>query len=114
VTTPETKRKDACPHCGKPTGLTTWDLLPSRDNKRFLVCKACGGHYDLTNGNKMMSILSGMVGMAVAMAGPFQWILKAGHASKGSIAAGIAVAALSIGVFSITAARLGLQLEIKR
>jgi hypothetical protein len=94
--------------------MTIWDLLPSRDNKRFLVCKACGGHYDLTNGNRMMSILSGMIGMALAMAGPFQWILKAGHASKGSIAAGIAVAALAIGLFSITAARLGLQLEIKR
>jgi hypothetical protein len=94
--------------------MTFWDLLPSRDNKRFLVCKACGGHYDLTNGNKMMSILAGMIGLAVAMAGPFQWIVNAGHASKGSIAAGIAVAGLSIGAFSIAAARLGLQLEIKR
>jgi hypothetical protein len=115
VTIQETKRpKDACPHCGKPVGLSNWNLLPSRENNRFLVCKACGGHYDLTNGNKMMSILFGMVGMAAAMAGPFQWIVKAGHASKGSIAAGIAVAMLSIGVFSITAARLGLQLEAKR
>jgi hypothetical protein len=115
VTTPETKpARDACPHCGKPVGLTVWDLLPSRDNKRFLVCKACGGRYDLTNGCKMLSILSGMVGMALAMAFPFQWILKAGHASKGSIAAGIVVAALSIGLASITAARLGLELETKR
>ena len=96
MTTTETKRKDACPHCGKQTGLTTWDLLPSRDNKRFLVCKACGGHYDLTNGNKMMSIIAGMVGMAVAMAGPFQWIVSAGHASKGSIAAGIAVVIVAV------------------
>jgi hypothetical protein len=113
VTTPETRPKDACPHCGKSVGLTVWNLLPSRDNSRFLVCRSCGGHFDLTNGCKMMSILSGMLGMALAMAFPFQWIVKAGHASKGSIAAGIAIAGLSIGVASITAARLGLQLEAK-
>ena len=114
VTTSETKRRDACPHCGKSVGLSNWDLLPSRDNNKFFVCKACGGRYALTNGCRMMSILCGMVGMALAMAFPFQWILKAGHASKGSIAAGIAVAALSIGLASITAARLGLELEAKR
>jgi hypothetical protein len=114
VTTPETKPKDACPHCGKSVGLSVWSLVPSRDNNRFLVCKACGGHYDLTNGCKMMSILAGMLGMAMAMAGPFQWLLRAGHASKGSIAAGIVVAGLSIGLASISAARLGLQLETKR
>jgi predicted RNA-binding Zn-ribbon protein involved in translation (DUF1610 family) len=121
VTTPETtpaeaakKDRDACPHCGKPVGLSIWNLLPSRDNNRFFVCQACGGRYDLTNGCKMMSILAGMVGMALAMAFPFQWLLRAGHASKGSIAAGIVVAGLSIGLASITAARLGLQLETKR
>ena len=42
----------------------------------------------------MMSILSGMLGMARAMAFPFQWIVQAGHASKGSIATGILVAGL--------------------
>ena len=86
---PETTRaKDACPHCGKSVGLTIWNLLPSRENNRFLVCKACGGHYDLSNGCRMTSILGGMVGMALGMVFPFQWIVKAGHASKGSIAAG--------------------------
>ena len=75
-----------------------WNLLPSRENNRFLVCKACGGHYDLSNNCRMTSILGGMVGMALGMAFPFQWIVKAGHASKGSIVLGIAVAALSIGV----------------
>lgn len=114
MTTPETKPKDACPHCGKSVGLTIWNLLPSRENNRFLVCQACGGRYDLTNGCKMMSILAGMLGMALAMAFPFQWIVTAGHASKGSIATGILVAGLSIGVASIGAARLGLQLETKR
>ena len=109
-----THAKDACPHCGKSVGLSFWDLLPSRENNRFLVCKACGGHYDLSNNCRMTSILGGMVGMALGMAFPFQWIVRAGHASKGSIALGIAVAALSIGVAATTAARLTLALEKKR
>ena len=62
----------------------------------------------------MTSILGGMAGMALGMAFPFQWIVKAGHALKGSLVLGIAVAALSIGFASITAARLTLSLEAKR
>lgn len=114
MTTPETRPRDACRHCGKSIGLTVWNLRPSRDNNRFFVCRSRGGHFDLPNGCKMMSILSGMLGMALAMTFPCQWIVKAGHASKGSIAAGIAVAGLAIGLASITAARLGLQLEARR
>jgi hypothetical protein len=109
-----THAKDACPHCGKSVGLSFWDLLPSRENNRVLVCKACGGHYDLSNNCRMTSILGGMVGMALGMAFPFQWIVRAGHASKGSIALGIAAAALSIGVAATSAARLTLALEAKR
>ncbi len=109
-----TRAKDACPHCGKSVGLSFWDLLPSRENNRVLTCKACGGHYDLSNNCRMTSILGGMVGMALGMAFPFQWILRAGHASKLSIVAGIAVAAMSIGVATTTAARLTLALEAKR
>jgi hypothetical protein len=111
--TTTTRARDACPHCGRPAGLSFWNLLPSRDNNRFLVCKACSGHYDLTNGCKMKSILSGMVGMALAMMFPFQWIVRAGHASKGSVAAGVAVAALSIFLASAGVARLTLELETK-
>jgi len=109
-----TPAKDACPHCGKSVGLTFWNLLPSRENNRFLVCKACGGHYDLSNGCRMTSILGGMVGMALAMAFPFQWIIKAGHASKGSVVAGIALAAVSIALASVAGARLTLALEARR
>ena len=109
-----TRAKDACPHCGKSVGLSGWDLLPSRDNNRVLTCKACGGHFDLSNACRMTSIISGMVGMALAMAFPFQWIVRAGHGSKGAIVVGIAVAALSIGVATTTGARLTLQLEPKR
>jgi hypothetical protein len=109
-----TRAKDACPHCGKSVGLSWWNLLPSRENNRILVCKACGGHFDLANGCKMTSIIGGMAGMALGMAFPFQWIVRAGHASKGSIVLGIAAAALLIGLASTTAARLTLALEAKR
>jgi hypothetical protein len=115
MTNPETTRaKDACPHCGKPVGLSWWNLLPSRENNRVLICKACGGRFDLSNACKMTSILGGMVGMALAMSFPFQWIVRAGHGSKGSVVVGIAVAALSIGFAATTGARLTLQLEPKR
>jgi hypothetical protein len=115
MTTSETTRvRDACPHCGRSVGLSFWNLLPSRENNRVLTCKACGGHFDLSNGCKMTSIIGGMLGMALAMAFPFQWIVRAGHGTKLSIAAGIAVAALSIGFVSTTAARLTLALEAKR
>lgn len=106
--------KDACPHCRRSVGLPWWKLLPSRDNKRVLICKACGGHFDLSNACKMASIVGGMLGMVLAMLFPFQWIVNAGHASKASFAAGIVVAALGIGLGATTGARLTLQLEAKR
>jgi hypothetical protein len=94
-------------------GLSWWNLLPSRDNDRVLVCKACGGNFDLSNACKMTSILGGMAGMALAMSFPFQWIVRAGHGSKGSIVSGIVVAALAIGFGATTGARVTLQLERK-
>jgi hypothetical protein len=90
-----------------------WDLLPSRDNKKFFVCKACGGHYQLSNGTKMASVMGGMVGMAVGMFFPFQWIATAGHGSKLSIVEGVVAAALTLGLASTGAARVALQLEAK-
>jgi uncharacterized protein (DUF983 family) len=106
-------RKDACPRCGKPVGLTFWNLLPSRERDRVLTCKACGGHYDLTNASKMASVLSGMAGMAVGMLFPFQWIVRAGHGSRLFVFAGIAVAAMCVGVAAAAGARLMLGLESK-
>jgi hypothetical protein len=115
MTSPATTRaKDACPHCGKSVGLDWWQLLPSRDNNRVLTCRACGGHFDLSNACKMASIVGGMLGLAFAMFFPFKWIVGAGHGSKLSIVEGIAVAALVIGLAATTVARLTLQLEPKR
>jgi hypothetical protein len=110
---PATRRKDACPHCGRSVGLPWWKLLPSRERNRVLTCSACGGHFDLTNGCKMASVMSGMVGMALAMAFPFQWIIKAGHASKASLLAGMAAAVIVVGLAVTAAARLTLSLEAK-
>ena len=114
VTSPATTpSKDSCPHCGRTAGLDWWSLLPSRDNNRVLTCRSCGGHFDLANNCKMASIVGGMLGMAVGMFLPFQWIVRAGHGSKFSVLEGIVAAALTIGLASTTAARLTLRLEAK-
>jgi hypothetical protein len=114
MTNPSTRPKDACPHCGRPVNLAWWSLLPSLDNKKFLICAACSGQFELANGTKMASVMAGMVGMMLGMFFPFQWIARAGHGSKLSIIEGIAVAALVVGFSSTTAARLTLQLEPKK
>jgi hypothetical protein len=105
--------KDSCPHCGKSVGLSGWTLLPSRDNKRVLTCKACGGHFDLSNACKMASMLGGMVGMAVAVAFPFAWITRAGHGSKLFLLAGALVVALGFCAASVGFARATLGLEAR-
>ena len=68
----------------------------------------------LSNACKMASVAGGMVGMMVGMFFPFQWIAKAGHGTKLAIFEGIVAAALTLGLASVTAARLALQLEPKR
>jgi hypothetical protein len=90
-----------------------WHLLPSGERNRILVCRSCGGHFDLSNNSKMASVLAGLIGMALAVFFAFQWIVKAGHGSKASIFAGVAVVALVMGLAAIAAARLTLKLEPK-
>jgi hypothetical protein len=116
VTNPATNKhaKDACPHCGRSVGLVWWSLLPSRDNKKFFVCPACGGRFVLSNACKMASVVGVMLGMVVGMFFPFQWIVAAGHGSKLAVIEGIVAAALTVGLVSTTAARLTLGLEPKR
>jgi hypothetical protein len=79
----------------------------------MFACKACGGHYDLSDHSKMASILGALAGMAVGMLLPFQWIVKVGHGSKLSAFVGIGVAAFCVGVGAAIAARLTLRLESK-
>jgi hypothetical protein len=105
--------RDACPRCGKPSGVTFWHLMPSNQRNRTLTCKACGGHYDLSDHSKMASILGALAGMAVGMVFPFQWIVKAGHGSKLSAFSGISVAAVCVGLGAAIAARLALRLVSK-
>jgi hypothetical protein len=112
-TTAGAKPKDSCPHCGKSVGLSNWTLLPSRDNKRVLVCKSCGGHFALSNSCKMASMLGGMVGMAVAVAFPFGWIVGFCHGSKLYLVLGVVVVALGFGLASVGLARMALGLEAR-
>jgi hypothetical protein len=105
--------RDACPHCGRSVGLTLFELLPSNNNKRALVCKACGGKFDLANGSKMAAVVSGMVGMALGTLGPFSWIVKAGNGSKLAVISGILAVGLCILGAAMGAARLTLSLERK-
>jgi hypothetical protein len=113
--TPPTVRnvrsKDSCPHCGNPVGLSGWTLLPSRDNRRVLTCKSCGRHFDLSNRCKMASMFGGMLGMMVAVAGPFGWIVRVGHGSKLYLVSAVIAVALSFGLASVGCARLTLGLE---
>ena len=95
-------------------GFVWWDLLPSRDNKKFFICKSCGGRFELSNACKMASVMGAMLGMVLGMFFPFQWIVRAGHGTKLSIVEGVAVAVLTVGFASTTAARLTLRLEPKR
>jgi hypothetical protein len=107
------KSKDSCPHCDKSVGLSNWTLLPSRDNKRVLACKSCGGHFALSNACKMASMLGGMVGMAVAVAFPFGWIVGVGHGGKLYLVLGVVVVALGFGLASVGMARMALGLEAR-
>ena len=108
-----TKSKDSCPHCGKSVGLSNWTLLPSRDNKRVLACQSCGRHFGLSNSCKMASMLGGMVGMALAVAFPFGWIVAFGHGSKLYLVLGVVVVALGFGLASVGLARMALGLEAR-
>jgi len=110
---PTAQAKDSCPHCGKSVGLSGWTLLPSRNNNRILTCKSCGRHFDLTNSCKMASMLGGMVGMALAVAFPFAWIIRVGHGSKLYLVSGVIAVALGFGLASVGMARLALGLEAR-
>jgi hypothetical protein len=110
----ETSRKrSSCPHCGRPVRLTWSQLLPPRDNKRVLTCESCGGHFDLANSTKMTAVATGMVGMILAMLGPFQWIVKAGGGSRPALFGGLLVSIGIVALAAMTASRLTLNLERK-
>jgi hypothetical protein len=107
------RSKDSCPHCAKPVGLSSWNLVPSSDRRRQLRCRACGGHYDLSDGCKVSSMMGGMVGMGLTVFLLFGRIVAAGHGAKGYIALATAVVLLGFGLASIAAARMTLRLERK-
>jgi hypothetical protein len=61
----------------------------------------------------MAAVMSGMLGLALGMFFPFQWIVAIGHGSKLSLVEGVAVAALTVVLAATTAARITLRLEPK-
>jgi len=110
---PVAPSKDSCPHCGKPVGLSLWNLLPSSDRHRKLTCKACGRHYDLSDGCKISSMMGGMLGMGLTVLLLFGRIVAAGHGSKSYIVAATAVVLLGFCLGAIALARMTLRLERK-
>ena len=110
---PVAPSKDSCPHCGKPVGLSLWNLLPSSDRRRRLKCRACGLQYDLSDGCKISSMMGGMLGMGLTVFLLFGRIVVAGHGSKPYIALASAVVLLGFGLGAIATARMTLRLERK-
>jgi len=110
---PLARAKDSCPHCGKPVGLSLWNLLPSSDRRRKLTCRACGRHYDLSDGCKISSMMGGMLGMGLTVFLLFGRIVVAGHGSKAYVALASAVVLLGFGLGAIAVARMTLRLERK-
>lgn len=93
--------------------MSWWTLLPSRDNHRILTCKACGGHFDLANASKMAGAMGAMLGMALGVMLPFNWIIQAGNGSKMFIVAGVIAVAACLCLGSIALTRITLRLEAR-
>jgi hypothetical protein len=104
--------RNACPHCGQPPGLRWWYLLPTNNRNRALKCDRCGGKYDVSDGSKIASIMGGLLGIGPAILLLGQ-IVKYGHGSAASIAAGTAAAAALFMAGSVVLGRLTLQLVSK-
>jgi hypothetical protein len=108
---PVARSKHSCPHCGKPVGLSLWNLLPSSDRRRTLKCRACGKQYDLSDGCKVSSMMGGMLGMGLTVFLLFGRIVAAGHGSKPYIGLASAVVLFGFGLGAIAVARMTLRLE---
>lgn len=106
------RSRSSCPRCGAPVRLRVWDLLPSSDRRRVLTCPSCHGHYDLSDGCKIASMMAGLIAMGPGIL-VFSRIVRAGHGKGLYVVAGTAVVALAFGVAAIAVARIALRLEAK-
>jgi len=109
VTEQTGRRRDACPHCGKPVALRWRSLLPSNDRNRVLTCAACGRHYDTSDGCKVASIVGGLLGLGPGVL-LFGRIVKVGGHSRAAVIVGTATIMLVFGLASILFARVMLAL----
>ena len=101
------KSRTACPHCGKPSGLRWWYLLPSGNSRRVFTCVSCGGKYDLSDVSKTVAIMGALLGCgpAIYVVGK---IARHGHGQGlwvllGTAAAGVVfiVVTVLIGSFAV-------------
>jgi hypothetical protein len=105
--------RDACPHCGKSTGLRWWHLLPSGNRHRRIRCGSCQGYFDVADKSRMASILGGMAGMALALFFLFAPIVKAGGGSRLAALEGTVAVVVLFGVGSVLLGWLTLRLVPK-
>jgi len=105
--------RDTCPHCGKPTGLRFWHLLPSGNRQRRIRCRSCPGYFDVADNSRIASILGGLAGMAPALFFLFGPIVKAGGGSRFAVLEGTAAVALAFSAGSVLFGWLTLRLVPK-
>ena len=109
---PTERHRSSCPRCGARVHLRLRDLFPSGDRHRVLKCSACGGHYDLSDGCRIASMMAGLVAMGPGIL-LFSRVVRAGHGTKLSLLAGTSVVALAFGVSAVLVALLTLRLVPK-
>ena len=106
------RRRTACPRCGKAAGLRFWYLLPSGNPARAFTCASCGGKYDLSDMTRTASVMGALLGVGpgIVVVGK---IARHGHGQAAWVLLGTAAAAaLFIGV-TVLVARLTLRLVPK-
>lgn len=86
--------------------------MPSNSRGRSYKCQSCGGRYDLSDGSRMISLMSGVlsIGPAVLL---FSRVVKAGGGSKLSVTLGTALIVLIFSGVTCAVAWATMRLESK-
>jgi hypothetical protein len=101
-----------CPHCGKPTGLPLLALLPAPNTDDDFTCRACKGHFKLSERTRLWCLGGGLIPVlpAIYLFAHF----TPGRGGAVTAAAGLVVVLLAFGLGSIGFGWLMLSLEPKR
>src|SRR3954468_19537109 len=100
---PSERSRSSCPRCGARIRLRIRDLFPSGERNRVLKCPACSGHYDLSDGCRIASMMAGLVAMGPGIL-LFSRVVHAGHGTKLALLAGTAVVALAFSAGAVLVA----------